>query len=189
MAKQDLRDPARDRKTMRWALVAVAVVLSLAVGAATLSALDKRPADHSYVFYASYGNTNGVPYTLLLPLPQDGDIRAAWRFLGNGTAAVESSTYGPVLRIAAHGNITVSANISSWRDLPATFTTEGSSAGGRTAARLYLNATVPPASSFVRISFTKVDPTWTLTRSVDGDVFEGWNTVEIREDLQRTLAR
>lgn len=188
MARQDLRDPARERRHWRWSLLAVAVVAWLAIAAATLSAFENRPADHTYRFYAAYGNTNGVPYTLLIPLPQESAIRDAWRFLGNGTAVVDSSPYGMVLRITAHGNVTVSANVSTWRDLSAAFTTEGLSANGHPAGRAHLNATAPPAGSFLNLTIVKTDPTWTLTRALQANLFEGWNTVEVRETLARTVA-
>ncbi len=188
MAHGDPRDPARERRNFRWSLLVVAAVATLAIGAATLSAFESRPADHTYRFYATYGNTNDVPYTLLLPLPAESSVRDAWRFLGNGTAVVDSSPYGTVLRITAHGNITVSANVSTWRDLVATFTTEGPSAGAGPAGRAFLNASATPANSYLNVTFTKVDPTWTLLRILHGDLFEGWNTVEVRETLERTVA-
>jgi len=187
MARPDLRDPSRERRRIRWSFVAVAVVAALAIAAATLSAFENRPADHTYRFYATYTNTNGVPYTLLIPLPSEGLIRDAWRFLGNGTAVVDTSSYGSVLRITAHGNVTVSANVSTWRDLSASFTTEGTSAGGRPAGRAYLDATAPPAGSVLNLTLVKTDPTWTLTRALQADLFEGWNTVEVRETLARTV--
>lgn len=167
-------------------MVAVTV---LSTAAATLVAFENRPADHHYTFFASYGNSNGVPYTLLLPLPAEADFRAGWRFLGNGTAGVEASPYGPVLRIAAWSNITVSANFSTWRDLSAAFSTEGTSAGGRPAARVNLNSSAPTLGSSLQVTLTKVDPTWTLTRAVEADLFEGWNAIDIRETLVRTTAR
>lgn len=188
MAHQDLRDPARERRRFRWSLVAVASVAALAIGAATLAAFESRPADHTYRFYASYGNTDGVPYTLLIPLPAESAVRDAWRFLGNGTALVDNSPYGTVLRITAHGNVTVSASLSTWRDLAASLTTEDTGTSAPPVGRAYLNASVPPTGSFLNITFTKVDPTWTLTRALQADLFQGWNTVELRQTLERTVA-
>jgi hypothetical protein len=189
VASKDVRDAAADRRLVRRNFLLVALVAALAIAAATLVAFESRPLDHHYTFYASYGNTNGVPYTLLLPLPTDTLVREKWQFLGNGTAVEQNSLYGPVLKVSSWSNITVSARLDTWRDLPATVTTEGLDSGGRNGARLFLNSTEFSLGSAVKVSFTKVDPTWTLTRNVDGDLFEGWNTIVIRETLERTAAR
>lgn len=189
MAQQDLRDPVRERRFGRRATVAVVAVTAIAVSAAMLAAISNRPNDHRYVFTATYGTTNGVPYTLLLTLPSEPDIQVQWRVIGNATAQLATSVYGQVLRVSASTNVSVVAQLATWRDLGTAFTTEGLSEAAHPAVRVNLDAADVPLGSTLTILFSKTDPQWTLERNVHGDLVEGWNTVEIRETKFVTPSR
>jgi hypothetical protein len=178
---QDLRNPGAERRFGRRATIAVVAVTAIAVSAAMLAALSSRPNDHRYVFTATYGTQTGVPFTLLLTLPSEPDIQVQWRVIGNATAELATSLYGQVLRVSASSNVSVVAQLATWRDLGTAFTTEGLSEAGHAAVRVNLNSAGAPLSSTLTVVFSKTDPQWTVERSLHGDLVAGWNTVEIRE--------
>ncbi len=180
MDAKDLRDPARERRRNRLRLAAVVAVAALALSAAALAAVANRPLDHHYVFTASYTSDNGVPYTLRLPLPGDGELRGNWALLGNATAVEEASPYGTVLKISAWSNISVTARLNTWRDLPLTFTTEGLDDSGQLGVRARLDSSPPANRPVLKISFAESDPAWNTTRVAEGDLLQGWNTFRIR---------
>src|SRR5689334_10121 len=184
-----MRDGARERRFGRRATLAVIAVAALASSAAMLAALASRPNDHRYVFTATYGNQNGVPFTILLTLPAEPDLQVQWRLLGNATGEVATSLYGEVLSVSASSNISVVAELSTWRDLGTAFTTEGMSEAGHPAIRVNLDSTAVSLGSTLDIAFSKTDPQWTVERNVHGDVAEGWNTFEIRETKFVTPSR
>jgi hypothetical protein len=186
VAARDARDPALDRRVGKRSAVLVVTIAAFAISAAVFAAVERRPLDHHYTYYLTYGDANGAPYSLLLPLPTDAELRGTWRFLGNGTAAVGESTFGTVLRVTALGNITLSASLDTWRDLPATLTTEGSGPNGRAVARVLLNSSEAAVTPKLLFTFTKADSAWTLTRSGGPDLFEGWSSLEIRDQQERT---
>jgi hypothetical protein len=189
MAEEDKRDAAAERRFGRRATIAVFAVAALAVSAAGLAAVSNRPNDHRYLFTATYGNQNGVPFTLLLALPGEPEIQAQWRILGNATAEVATSLYGGVLRVSASSNISVVAQLATWKDLNIDFTTQGMNDGGRPAVRVDLDSAGVSLGSTMRLMFSKTDPQWTVERAVNGDLVEGWNTVEVHETKFVTPSR
>jgi hypothetical protein len=186
MDERDLRDPEAERRSF-WrhgmAIAGVAIVVTAAI-AVSLEAT--RQNDHHYSFFMSYGTANGAIFTVLLPLPSDPDIRSSLRVATNVSYSTETSPHGLVLRVYGQQNATLYAFLDTWKNLDVAFTTEGTSAQGRPAVRVFLDTDGVAAGSFVRVVFTKVDASWTQERTARGDAFEGWNTLEIQETLTKT---
>lgn len=189
MEAKDLRDPAKERASFRrqaLAIVGVAVVVTAAVAVALEAT---RPNDHHYAFFMSYGTSNHAVFTVLLPLPADPDIRASLRVVTNVSYSTEPSPHGTVLRVYGQPNATIYAFLDTWKNLDVAFTSEGTSAQGRPAVRAFVDTDGVGDASFLRVVFTKVDPTWTRERTARGDAFEGWNTFEIEETLTKNAQR
>jgi hypothetical protein len=68
------------------------------------------------------------------------------------------------------------------------FTPEGTAPTGRTAARVYLNASGFAHRPVLDLAFRETGSKWTTTRYVQGDLSEAWTTIDVREVVQPTPA-
>jgi hypothetical protein len=180
---RDLRDPAAERRARRLTAVAVVVLVSLAFGAAAYAALGGRPIDHHYRYLMTYENTNGASFVLRVPLPADAEWQADWSTMGELAAAVEETAHGRVLRVEGRGNVSAAAWLHTWRDLPLTLTTEVLQGSTTPSALVGLETTGTPRGSFLNLTVQEVDPSFTTERFVQGDLAEGWSTLQIREEF------
>lgn len=189
MAEEDLRDPAAERRAMRRAFLATAIVLLVALTATSAALLAARPSDHTYLYFLDYGNTNGVPYTAIVPLPKDEEICSNVRVLVNGSWEIVDTPYGRAAKVYAINRFTLTCRLETWKNLNLAFSTEGTSAAGRPAVRVHLESVEFALGSFLNVTFSETDPSWVDTRLVHADLFEGWNTIEIREELHKPAPR
>ena len=185
MDERELRDAKRERESFRRHIMAIAGVAIVVTAAIIVSLEVTRPLDHHYSFYMSFGTTNGATYTVLLPLPSDPEIRASLRVFTNVTYSTEPSPNGLVLRVFGQRNASIWTFFDTWKNLDASLTTEGLDASARPAVRVFLDSNGAAQDPFLRVVFTKVDNTWTTERTARGDVFEGWNAIEIQETLTK----
>jgi hypothetical protein len=180
--------PGLERRGGRRRLSVVGAVVVVALTVAGTAAVLNRPIDHHYLYRLEYASANGAPFDLILPLPADPDLQSACRFLGNGTAVPEASPYGRAWHVKAAGNISVACRLDTWKDLPITLSTEGNSVNARPSARAYLDSRGLATLPTVVLQAMKTDSTWTLVRDGTGDLFEGWNALELRQSQERTPA-
>lgn len=183
MDREDLRDPASERRMRRVTAVAIAVLVALSLGAAGYAALSQHPADHHYRYSVTLSNPAHAALTVRVPLPSDAEWQGKWTTLGEGTAVVEESQFGRVLRLTTFANMSAAATLDTWRDVPLSLTTEGPDANAAPQARIEMHATGPAPGTFVKVAMRESDPTWYTNRTVDGDLFEGWNTFAVRETM------
>ncbi len=181
------RDPAADARWTRRGFITFGAVAASALIVAAGVLVASRAPDHEYTYILTFTEDAGHPYTLLLPLPADGQVDSACRFLGNQSApARDGSTYGEVLRVEGVGDLSVMCTLPTFEPLSLAFSTEGHSARGQLAVRVFLNASGFAQHPTVDLSYREAGPQWTTTRYVQGNLEEGWTTIEIREVLQPT---
>jgi hypothetical protein len=178
------RDPVADARRSRRGFIVLGAVLGavLVVAAAVLVAT--RTPDLEYTYTLRFTEDGGHPHTLLLPLPSDARLAERCRYLGNGTPVEEDSAYGRVLRVDATGDLALTCSLLTFEPLPVAFSTAGSSAGGQPAARVFLDAGGAALHPVVDISFRESGKVWNTTKYVQGDLFEGWTTLEVREVVE-----
>ncbi len=180
------RDPAADaRRTRRGFLLFGAVAAAGLLLAASVLLASREP-DLDYTYTLTFTEDAGHPYTLLLPLPQGAAVSDACRYLGNGTHVREDSPYGEVMRVESTGDSALRCSLSTFEPSPLHFTTEGSSAGGRAAVRIFMNTSGTGHHPAIDLAFRELGKQWTTTRYVQGDLFDGWTTIEVREVVEPT---
>jgi hypothetical protein len=185
---KDLRDPEAERRGHRLMFIAVVVIVSLALGVAGYAGFTQRVSDHHYRYAFTFTNANNASYILLVPLPEDGELQANWATLGAMSARVEGSEYGTVLRVEGRGNVSGAAYLDTWRDVPIRLTTEGNDHQGRPAARVHLEGPGNAENAYLNLSIREVEPFWTTERFAQADVFDGWNAIAFREEMEPTQA-
>lgn len=186
MTRDDLRNVEKERVERRRLFWALALTVAAIVVVAGVAALLTRAPDHHYLYSFEYGNSNGAPYLILAPMPVDYEWRQTCRFQGNGTMVGEPSEYGAVVQIRGTGIASIACRFDTWRDLAISLSTEGNSANGRPAARLFLDTNGFAVDSRAVLRISETETTWTTVRDGTGDVFEGWNTLELRQTQERT---
>jgi hypothetical protein len=179
----DLRDPKAEQAMRKFAVLAIALLVAAALGAAAVAALLASPPDHHYRYAMTFENPSNASFVVLVPLPLDPEWQAKWTIFGNESASVEQTQFGTMLRVAGFSRVDAVARLDTRRDVPLVLTTEGPDLNAKREARAMLNATGPAPGAHLRLTIGEFAPAWNTTRFVEGDLFEGWNTIAVREEL------
>jgi len=182
------RDPVADARRARRGFVTFGALAAAALVVAAAILVASRGPEFEYTYTLTFTEDAGHPYTLLLPLPADREVGAACRYLGNGTPARDTSPYGAVLRVQATGDLSLVCSLRTFEPKALSFTTEGFSARGLPAARVFLNASGFAHHPVLDLAFREAGKQWTTTRFLQGDLVDGWTAVEVREVVQPTPA-
>ena len=184
-----LREPEKERRTFRrslWVLGAVVTASLVVAGAVVVTTQEPQ---YRYRFTLSFTNPSNHPYTAYFPLPADPEVQASCRWVGNISARIEPSSFGTALRVQGIGGVGMYCDFDAHSLKVMAFTTEGLSASGAIAARVFLDSGETANAASLNLSYNETGKEWVTSRFVQGAVEEGWSAMEISETLVRIQSR